>query len=83
MGKEQQAAEKRKTSRTFLILKKVWKNIPYLFFIFLEYFFLKVYKIQSYGNNYNVRKINQKTKERLKWKLEQYLFQNGVGNKQI
>ena len=41
------------------------------FFIFLEYFFLKVYKIQSYGNTYNVRKINQKIKERLKWKLEQ------------
>ena len=83
MGKEKQGAGKRKASRTFLILKKVWKNIPYLFLFFLEYFFLKVYKIQSYGNNYNVRKINQKTKERLKWKLEQYLFQNGVGNKQI
>ena len=83
MGKEKQGAGKRKASRTFLILKKVWKNIPYLFFFFLEYFFRKVYKIQSYGHTYNVRKINQKTKERLKWKLEQYLFQNGVGNKQI
>ena len=73
MGKEKQGAGKRKASRTFLILKKVWKNIPYLFFIFfLEYFFLKVYKIKSYGYTYNVRKINQKTKERLKWKLEQY-----------
>lgn len=72
MGKEKQGAGKRKASRTFLILKKVWKNIPYLFLFFLEYFFLKVYKIQSYGNNYNVREINQKTKERLKWKLEQY-----------
>ena len=59
MGKEKQAAEKRKTSRTFLILKKVWKNIPYLFLFFLEYFFLKVYKIQSYGNNYNVREIKR------------------------
>lgn len=48
-----------------------WKNIPYLFYFFWEYFFLKVYKIQSYGHTYNVRKINQKTKERLKWKLEQ------------
>ena len=45
-------------------------SIP--FFIFYEYFFQKVYKIQSYGHTYNVRKINQKTKERLKWKLEQY-----------
>ena len=59
MGKGKQAAEKRKTSRTFLILKKVWKNIPYLFLFFLEYFFLKVYKIQSYGNNYNVREIKR------------------------
>ena len=83
MGKEKQGAGKRKSSRTFLILKKVWKNIPYLFLFFLEYFYLKVYKIQSYGHTYNVRKINQKTEERLKWKLEQYLFQNGVGNKQI
>lgn len=44
-------------------------SVPFLFF--LEYFFLKVYKIQSYGHTYNVRKINQKIKERLKWKLEQ------------
>ena len=63
--------------------KKCMEKHSISFFIFLEYFFWKVYKIQSYGNNYNVRKINQKTKERLKWKLEQYLFQNGVGNKQI
>ena len=39
MGKEKQGAGKRKASRTFLILKKVWKNIPYLFFIFFGIFF--------------------------------------------
>lgn len=55
---------KRKASRTFLILKKGMEKHSVPFFIFLEYFFLKVYKIQSYGNNYNIRKINQKKQRR-------------------
>ena len=39
------------------------------FFIFLEYFFRKVYKIQSYGHTYNVRKINQKNKGEIKMEI--------------
>ena len=58
-----------KVKKNSIIMKKVWKNMPYLFFIFLEYFFLKVYKIQRYGNTYNIRKINKKNKGEIKMEI--------------
>lgn len=42
--RKKQGAGKRKASRTFLILKKVWKNIPYLFLFFTNIFCKKCIK---------------------------------------